>query len=596
MGTDFQRTVLWVFFGMSLFLLWDRWLVYNGKPSMFGTTPPPATAPADAPATAPATAPAAPQAAAPTTPPATAPSAAVPPAPPAAGAGPSAAAPAAVPAQAPAAAQAKAEPVIVQTDVLKVAIDPDGAVVTRTELVRERVAPDWTASGLIGLVTGKTHDPNQHMVLLEVSPSRVYVAQTGVVGGSFPNHRTPFTAVVGPRELAAGQDSVAVRFVAESGGVRVTKTYTLHRGRYDIDVAHEVANVGTTPVTPSVYLQIVRDGNKPEGESSLYYTYTGPVVFTEQEKFRKVEFSAIEKNKPELPKPASDGWVGMIQHYFVTAWVPAQGERQFYARAVDRNLYSIGTLLPLGTVAPGAAATSASTLYVGPQNQNVLAAIAPGLDLVVDYGWLTFLAKPIYWLLEFLHRIVGNWGWAIVLLTVLIKAAFYPLSAASYKSMARMKEVTPRLMKLREQYGDDKQKLNTAMMELYRTEKINPLGGCLPILVQIPVFIALYWVLLASVEMRNAPWILWVRDLATPDPWFILPVLMMATMWVQYKLNPTPPDPVQAKVMMFMPLIFGVMFFFFPAGLVLYWLTNNILSIAQQWYVTKQIATAKKPG
>jgi YidC/Oxa1 family membrane protein insertase len=286
----------------------------------------------------------------------------------------------------------------------------------------------------------------------------------------------------------------------------------------------------------------------------------------------------------------------MIQHYFVTAWVPAKGERQFYARAVDKNLYSIGTLLPLGAIAPGASASGQATLYIGPQDQNVLAKIAPGLDLVVDYGWLTFLAKPIYWLLEFLHRIVGNWGWAIVLLTVLIKAAFYPLSAASYKSMAKMKEVTPRLTKLREQYGADKQKLNTAMMELYRSEKINPLGGCLPILVQIPVFISLYWVLLASVEMRNAPWTLWVKDLATPDAWFILPALMMATMWIQYKLNPTPPDPVQAKVMMFMPLIFGVMFFFFPAGLVLYWLTNNILSIAQQWYVTKQIEKAKKPG
>jgi YidC/Oxa1 family membrane protein insertase len=580
MGTDFQRTVLWIFFGMSLFLLWDRWLVYTGKPSMFGTTPAPAvTAPAEAPK------PATPAAAAP---------AAIPSAPAASSSAP--VAPAAVPEQAPAAPAARAAPVVVQTDLLKVSIDPDGAVLSRAELMKEKVAPDWTASGLLGLVTGKSHDADRHTVLLEVSPTRVYVSQTGVVGGAFPNHRTPYTVVDGPRALAPGQDSLAVQLVSESGGVRVTKTYTFHRGRYDIDVAHEVANVGAAPVAPSLYLQIVRDGNKPEGESSLYYTYTGPAVYTEQEKFRKIEFSAIEKNKPELPKPAADGWVGMIQHYFVTAWLPGAGERQFYARAVDKNLYSIGMLRPLGTVAPGTAVTEKSTLYIGPQDQQALAKLAPGLDLVVDYGWLTFLAKPIYWLLEFLHRIVGNWGWAIVLLTVLIKAAFYPLSAASYKSMAKMKEVTPRLTKLREQYGDDKQKMNAAMMELYRTEKINPLGGCLPILVQIPVFIALYWVLLASVEMRNAPWILWVKDLATPDAWFILPLLMMATMWIQYKLNPTPPDPVQAKVMMFMPLIFGVMFFFFPAGLVLYWLTNNILSIAQQWYVTKQIAKAKKPG
>jgi YidC/Oxa1 family membrane protein insertase len=581
MGTDFQRTVLWIFFGMSLFLLWDRWLVHTGKPSMFGGSPQQTTAPASP--TAPA-APPAPAAAGSAVP--------VPQAAPAA--------PSAVPVQpaAVASAAAKAPPVVIETDRLRVTIDPEGAVVSRVELVREKVAPDWTASGLLGLVTGKKHDPDSNIVLLEVGPSRVYVAQSGIIGGNdLPNHRTPFTFLEGPKRLADGQDKFEVKFSAEGGGVRVNKTYTFHRGRYDADVRHEVVNLGQAPVTPSLYLQLMRDGNKPEGESSLYYTYTGPVAFTEQEKFKKIEFSDIEKNKAALPKAAQDGWVGMIQHYFVSAWVPPAGsQREYYARTVDKNLYSIGTIVPLPTIAPEASASAQATLYVGPQDQNTLEKLAPGLDLVVDYGWLTALAKPIYWLLEFLHRLVGNWGWAIVLLTVLIKAAFYPLSAASYKSMAKMKEVTPRLTKLREQYANDKQKMNVAMMELYKNEKINPLGGCLPIVVQIPVFIALYWVLLASVEMRNAPWILWVRDLATPDSWFILPVLMMATMWVQYKLNPTPPDPVQAKVMMLMPFIFGVMFFFFPAGLVLYWLTNNILSIAQQWYVTKQIAAAKKPG
>jgi YidC/Oxa1 family membrane protein insertase len=581
MGTDFQRTVLWVFFGMSLFLLWDRWLVFTGKPSMFGTAPTPqATAPAPSTA-APAGQPA------PTAVPSGVPAAS--PAPAAASAVPSSPVPTA----------AKRPPIVVETDVMRATIDPEGAVLTHVELLKQKLAPDWTASGLLGLVTGKKDDADRSVVLLDVSPSRVYVAQSGVVGAdpAYPNHRTPFTVVDGPRRLEEGKDSVDVTLVSESGGVKLAKTYTFHRGRYDATVRHEVTNLGGAPVSPSLYLQILRDGNKPEGESSLYYTYTGPVVYTEADKFKKVEFSAIEKDKPELPKPAKDGWIGMIQHYFATAWVPKQGEpREFYARTVDKNLYSIGMLQPLASIAPQGTVTSTAQLYVGPQDQNALAKLAPGLDLVVDYGWLTFLAKPIYWLLEFLHRIVGNWGWAIVLLTVIIKAAFYPLSAASYKSMARMKEVTPRMMKLREQYGDDKAKLNAAMMELYKNEKINPLGGCLPILVQIPVFIALYWVLLASVEMRNAPWILWVKDLATPDPWFILPVVMMATMFIQYKLNPTPPDPVQAKVMMFMPLIFGVMFFFFPAGLVLYWLTNNVLSIAQQWYVTKQIEKAKKPG
>ncbi len=579
MGTDFQRTILWVFFGMSLFLLWDRWLVYTGKPSMFGTTP-------------------APQVAAPTPPAAgenAAPSVPVAPPAPAAAAAPSVSA---VPSTS-APALAKQPPVVVETDRVRATIDPEGAVLSRVELLQERVAPDWMASGLLGLVTGKKAEADRHVVLLEVSPQRVYVAQTGVVGAdsSYPNHRTPFSVVDAPRRLADGQDKIDVTLVAESGGVKLAKTYTFYRGRYDAEVRHEVTNVGAAPIAPSLYLQILRDGNKPEGESSFYYTYTGPVVYTEQDKFHKIEFSAIDKKKADLPKPTNNGWVGMIQHYFVTAWVPKEGtNREFYAREVDKNLYTIGTLQPLATLAPQSSVTTNAQLYVGPQDQNVLSKIAPGLDLVVDYGWLTFLAKPIYWLLEFLHRLVGNWGWAIVLLTVIIKGAFYPLSAASYKSMARMKEVTPRMMKLREQYGDDKQKLNAAMMELYKNEKINPLGGCLPILVQIPVFISLYWVLLASVEMRNAPWILWVRDLATPDAWFILPVVMMATMWIQYKLNPTPPDPVQAKVMMFMPLIFGAMFFFFPAGLVLYWLTNNILSITQQSYVTKQIEKSKRPG
>ncbi|MGH6622859.1 MAG: membrane protein insertase YidC, partial [Burkholderiaceae bacterium] len=465
---------------------------------------------------------------------------------------------------------------MIETDTLRVRIDAEGAVVSHAELLREKVAPDWTSSGLIGLVTGKKDRPDQPIVLLDDSAQRVYLAQSGLVGGgtgasAFPTHRTPFVALPAERKLADGKDQIEASFVSEAGGLRVKKTYTFHRGRYDATVRHEVTNLSAAPLSPSVYLQLVRDGNKPEGESALYYTYTGPVAYTEQGKFQKVEFSAIEKGKVELPKTADNGWVGMIQHYFVTAWVPPPaGVREFYTRTLGRNLYAIGTILPLGSIAPAASTTLQSDLYIGPQNQQALEKIAPGLDLVVDYGWLTALAKPIYWLLEFLHRIVGNWGWAIVLLTVLIKAAFYPLSAAGYKAMARMKEVTPRMMKLREQFGADKQKLNLAMMELYKTEKINPLGGCLPILVQIPVFISLYWVLLASVEMRNAPWILWVRDLATPDAWFILPVLMMATMWIQYKLNPVPPDPVQAKVMMLMPFIFGVMFFFFPAGLVLY--------------------------
>jgi YidC/Oxa1 family membrane protein insertase len=566
-------------------MLWDRWLVHTGRPSMFGSAPPPQTAPATpaSPAAPRDMVPSeVPQPAAPATatdvPPAAAPAVgAVTSAPPATPPG-----------------EAKAAPVLIETDLLRVSIDPEGAVLSRVELLQQRVAPDWTARGVVGLITRRKHDRDARVVLLDVSPSRVYVAQTGIVGGDFPNHRTPFRVADGPKRVG---DSYEVTFSAERGGLRVDKTYVFQQGRYDALVRHQLANVGAAPASPAVYLQIMRDGNKPEGESALYYTYTGPVVFTEGEKFKKVDFSSIERGRAEHAKSADNGWIGMIQHYFVTAWVPPAGvAREFYTRAVDRNLYSVGSIVALPALAPNERAVSEARLYVGPQDQNRLAELAPGLDLVVDYGWLTLLAKPIYGVLEFLHRMVGNWGWAIVLLTVLIKAMFYPLSAASYRSMARMKEVTPRMMKIREQYGSDKQKMNMAMMELYKTEKINPLGGCLPILVQIPVFIALYWVLLASVEMRNAPWILWVQDLATPDSWLILPLLMMATMWIQFKLNPTPPDPVQAKVMAVMPIIFGVMFFFFPAGLVLYWLTNNILSIAQQWYVTRQIAAQRKPG
>src|SRR5918993_820218 len=579
MSTDIQRTILLVIFGFSLFMLWDRWQIYNGRAPMFGPAPVSQTPTTQqGPATPPTSVSKAPDG--------------VP--------VPQAVTPSAVPAGAATDkpdATAKSPPVVVETDVLRASIDPLGAVVSHVELLGQAVAPDWTASGLIGLVTGGRKEPKATTVLLDVGPNRVYVAQSGIVGGDFPNHRTPFKPIDGSATLSDGQDQVDVRFSAESGGMRVIKTYTFHRGRYAADVRHEIVNLTDKPLAPSVYLQLTRDGNKPEGESALYYVYTGPAIFTEQEKFRKIEFSEIEKNKVQLPKATDNGWIGMIQHYFVSAWVPPMGAlREYYARTVDKNLYSIGTIVAMPALAPSATATSQATLYAGPQDQEALAKIAPGLDLVVDYGWLTVLAKPIYLLLSFLHGIVGNWGWAIVLLTVLIKAAFYPLSAASYRSMAKMKEVSPRLMKLREQYGDDKQKMNVAMMELYKTEKINPLGGCLPILVQIPVFIALYWVLLASVEMRNAPWILWVQDLSTPDSWLILPLLMMGTMWIQYKLNPTPPDPVQARLMMLMPLIFGVMFFFFPAGLVLYWLTNNVLSIAQQWYVTKQIANAKRPG
>jgi YidC/Oxa1 family membrane protein insertase len=587
---DIQRTILWVIFGVSLLFLYDAWQRHQGQPSFLRPAPPTQTAqpattdPAQAAARDAGAVPAAPS-------PDTAPASAVPAA--------SADAAKAPPAAPTSATEAPTPGTVrIVTDTLAVDIDPVGATVVRAELLRQNVAPDWKSSGLLGLVTGKKQDRDANVVLLDWSAERVYLARSGVTGPAqvrYPNHLTPFKRLDGPLALDGG-DTLEVKFTAEAGGLTVTKTYVFKRGHYDVGLRYDIANTAAEPITPSIYLQLVRDGNKPEGESTFYSTFTGPAVYTPEQKFQKLDFDNIAKKKADHPAAADAGWIAMIQHYFVTAWVPPPGQREIRSAQEKPNLYAISSVSPLAALAPGASSTSEATLWIGPQDQNALEQVAPGLDLVVDYGWLTVIAKPLYWLLAFLHKVVGNWGWAIVLLTVLVKAAFYPLSAASYKSMARMKEVTPRIMKIREQYGDDKQKMNMAMMELYKNEKINPLGGCLPIVVQIPVFIALYWVLLASVEMRNAPWLLWVHDLATPDPWFILPVVMVATMVFQYKLNPTPPDPIQAKMMAAMPYIFGVMFFFFPAGLVLYWVVNNVLSIAQQWYITRSLKKAKPVG
>ncbi|MDO8370660.1 MAG: membrane protein insertase YidC, partial [Polaromonas sp.] len=377
---------------------------------------------------------------------------------------------------------------------------------------------------------------------------------------------------------------------AEVGGVKLVKTYTLKRGVYDMTVRHDVVNTGSSAASPQLYLQLVRDGNKPPGESSFYSTFTGPALYTEAKKYQTVEFSDIEKNKVDVEKQASNGYVAMVQHYFASAWMLADGvQRDIFLRKVDTNLYAVGMITPLGAVAPGTTKTVEARFFVGPQIEKQLEAIAPGLELVKDYGWLTILAKPLYWLLDKLHGFLQNWGWSIVALVLLLKAAFYWLNAKAYASMAKMKAVNPKIMEMRERLKDKPQEMQQAMMKMYRDEKVNPMGGCFPILIQIPVFIALYWVLLSSVEMRNAPWILWIKDLSSPDPYFILPIVMTLTTMLQTALNPTPPDPMQAKLMWFMPLIFSVMFFFFPAGLVLYWITNNVLSIAQQWVINTRM-------
>ncbi|OWT74326.1 MULTISPECIES: membrane protein insertase YidC [unclassified Achromobacter] len=556
---DIRRTILWMIFSFSLLLLWNNWQVHNGKPSLFGGTPPAATAQA----------PASPQNGTPASPTTAIPSA------PAGSSAPGAAAAGGVPTAA-AAQAAQSQRVVITTDVLRLTFDTTGAQVVRAELLK---FPD------------ANHD-DQPTVLLDDSKDLQYQVQSGVVGSAgtqgFPTHQTPFRMVSSERSLTG--DSLAVVFEAESGGLKVTKTYTLHRGRYDIDVRHDLTNTGTDPLRPALYLQLQRDGNNPPDTSSFYHTFTGMAVYSDQDKFQKATFSDIEKKKASYIKQADNGWIGVVQHYFATAWIPPQGKtRSNELLEVAPNLFAARTVESVGDVAPGASATVDSHLWIGPQDQKAMSALAPGLELVVDYGVLTIIAKPLFALMTWLHSILGNWGWTIVALTVLVKALFYPLAATSYRSMARMKQVAPRLQALKEKYGDDKQKLNAAMMEMYRTEKINPLGGCLPMVVQIPVFISLYWVLLASVEMRGAPWLGWVHDLSVHDPYFILPAIMMATMFLQIKLNPTPPDPVQAKVMMIMPLVFGGMMFMFPAGLVLYWCVNNTLSILQQWTITRRL-------
>jgi YidC/Oxa1 family membrane protein insertase len=447
-------------------------------------------------------------------------------------------------------------------------------------------------------------------LLFDRSKERQYFARTGLVAASgleLPNHTQVFTA-------AKNSATNSIVLTAEKNGVRLEKTYTLNKDSYVVDAKHVIKNISAQNLEATLYAEIVRDGGRPSfngkvEESSFYSTFTGPAVYTEADKFNKVEFTDIEKGKAKIPGtqvPGQAAWVAMIQHYFTSAWIPSTTyQKDLYVEMLEKNQYRVGVKSKLDALGVGQEKTEALKLFVGPQEEKVLEKIAPGLELVKDYGWLTILAKPIFWLLEKIHGVVNNWGWAIILLTVLIKLVFFPLSAASYKSMARMKEVQPRLLEMKERYKGEPQKLNQAMMEMYRKEKINPLGGCFPVLIQIPVFIALYWVLLASVEMRAAPWVGWIEDLSKPDTLFgvwlgapigLLPILMAVSMFIQTKLNPTPPDPIQAKLMMLMPIAFSFMFFFFPSGLVLYWVVNNVLSIAQQWQINKIYGGSKKPA
>ncbi|MBW0169994.1 MAG: membrane protein insertase YidC [Hydrogenophaga sp.] len=559
---DIRRSILWVVFGLSMVLIWDKWQIHNGhKPTFFPSAAPAVTAPAASNGQ-----------------PAAAGSGSVP----AAGQGAAPAAAGETPAAAPGAVAQRHE---VTTDVFKLVFNSEGGSLIGAELLKHAEA------------TRQSKDQSEKpFTLLTQGGEHIYVAQTGLIGGNFPTHKTPMTLVGNPTALTDGQNELQVRFEsAEVGGVKLVKTYTLTRGRYDIGVQHEVLNAGGQTVTPQLYLQLVRDGSKLSSETPFYSTFTGPAVYTNEKKYQKIEFANIEKNKAEFIKSSSDGYVAMVQHYFASAWLLGDGvARENFARKIDNNLFAVGSITALTAIEPGQSKGVQARLFLGPQEEKVLETIAPGLELVKDYGWLTILAKPLYWLLEKIHGFVGNWGWAIVLLVVLIKAAFYWLNASAYRSMAKMKKINPRIMEMRERLKGNPQAMQQEMMKMYREEKVNPLGGCFPIVIQIPVFIALYWVLLSSVEMRNAPWLGWITDLSSPDPYFILPLVMAVTTMIQTALNPLPPDPLQAKLMWLMPLMFSVMFFFFPSGLVLYWITNNVLTIAQQAVINKSMGVPLK--
>ena len=469
------------------------------------------------------------------------------------------------------------EKIQVTTDLVTAEIDTAGGDIRKLGLLQHPAREDET---------------RPYELLLDQA-ARFQISQSGLIGDGLPSHKTKYTVDSNKYsyELRPGEDSVSVRLLApEVNGIQVAKIYTFHRGTYVIDVAFEIVNHSDTTILPFSYFQMMRDSKEPVGQGFLVHSYTGPALYTEEEKFLKVKFSDLDKNKADYPTNADDGWVAMLEHYFLTAWLPEQGKpREYYVKQLAYNQYTAGVIAPVGAVEPGQTQRISMPFYAGPQEQKKLAELSPGLDLTVDYGWLTVLAKPLFWLLSFYHSYVDNWGIAIILLTLTVKLLFFPLSAAGYRSMAKLRVVTPKLQRIREQYSSDRQRMHQAMMEFYKQEKINPMGGCLPILVQIPVFIALFWTLLAAVELRYAPLALWITDMSVPDPYYVLPLIMGVSMYIQSKLSPKPTDPIQARIMQIMPVAFSIFFFFFPAGLVLYSLCNNILSIAQQWQITRML-------
>jgi YidC/Oxa1 family membrane protein insertase len=469
----------------------------------------------------------------------------------------------------------------VTTDLFHIKIDTTGGDLRQADLL------DYKAT---------TEPDSPPFRLLNDSLPNLFVIQSGLRAsvGTEPTHHVVYTAEQDSYRMADDADELQVSMIWRSPeGVEVVKRYIFHRGSYAVGLQHEVRNNSTDEWQGRQYRQLQRTQVAETGQSSFIYTYMGGVIYSPEEKYEKIKFEDMLDEK--LDRSITDGWAAMLQHYFLGALIPASAETdRYYTNTLSSARYVIGMISPNREVAPGSSELYETTIFIGPKLQDEMKQVAPGLELTVDYGLLTVLAQPLFWLLKTLHGMLGNWGWAIVCVTILIKLAFYKLSETSYKSMANMRKLAPRMKTLKERYGDDRQKMNQAMMEMYKKEKINPLGGCLPIVVQIPVFIALYWVLLESVELRHAPFILWITDMSSPDPYYILPLLMGATMLIQQRLNPAPMDPIQAKVMMMLPIVFTVFFAFFPSGLVLYWVVNNTLSIAQQWMITRRIERGGK--
>ena len=553
---DIKRTILWVIFGFSMVLLWDQWQVYNGKKPMFFpqkelTT---ATEKSDSDIKVNRTS------------------------------------------EIPKSINELGSNKIDQLNKKEGASSPkQNTYVLKNQNLELTISSE--GGSIIKSRFLKQTDPknnNEPISLLDESKQRIYLAQSGLIGNegniAFPNHKTALI-MTKYQHSEDKNEKQNLEFSTEGeNGIKLIKTFTLSPDQYYVDIKHTVINETKETVSPKLYVQIIRDGNKPDGESDFYSTFTGPAVFTQEKKYEKIEFKDIENNKVSIQNKSNYGYVAMVQHYYVSAWMLSdEREREIYSKKIDTNLYSVGMISGTKTLEPGNKIETEARFYSGPQEEKNLEDLYPGLELVKDYGWLTILAKPLYWLLYKINANLDNWGWSIVALVVLLKIAFFWLNAQAYKSMAKMKAINPKIMEMRERLKDKPQQIQMEMMKIYKEEKVNPMGGCLPIMVQIPVFIALYWVLLSTVEMRNTPWIAWINDLSSPDPYFILPLLMTLTSLMQTWLNPTPPDPIQAKMMWIMPLAFSVMFFFFPAGLVLYWLTNNILSISQQWLINKKL-------